>query len=210
MDQETIQNIVAEVVRLLPSDPRGMFVVQVVLTLIAAAAGAFLGGHFRGKHLATKADLEGLKAQFHTKAETVEQRRKSSNLRHAELKALLNKLHDCEAYRERLRTSAAVGQPPNERDPVSELRSIAVLYFPEMETEVAAYAASHNQLVMAALTMASEIASCGTDLIARKQAVDKYNASAATLLAEIHDAVSLIHHDVRRALAKVLDVPSTG
>ena len=28
MDQETIQNIVAEVVRLLPSDPLGMFVVK--------------------------------------------------------------------------------------------------------------------------------------------------------------------------------------
>ena len=139
----------------------------------------------------------------------VEQRRESSDLRRAELKALLNKVHDCEAYRERLRTGAAAGQPPNERDPVSELRSIAILYFPEMETVVTAYAASHNQLVMAALTMASEIASCGTDIIARKQAVDKYNASAATLSPEIHAAVSLLHHDARQALAKVLDVPST-
>jgi hypothetical protein len=72
---------------------------------------------------------------------------------------------------------------------------------------VAAYAAPHNQLVMAALAMSAESASCGADTVARQQAFDKYNASEASLRPELLAAISRLHHEARETLVKIEDAP---
>jgi hypothetical protein len=104
MDEVTIQKIAAEVVRHLPSYPW-----LVLLTLVAAGAGAFFGGISRttGKNLATKADFESLQKQLRATTQTVETiksevaqkndwaRREWANLRRIKLEALLEKVHEC-------------------------------------------------------------------------------------------------------------------
>src|SRR5262249_58022566 len=111
MDELTIQKIAAEVVRHLPSYPWLVLLVQVLLTLVAAGAGAFFGEYFRtrGKNLATKADFDSLQEQLRATTQTVETiksevaqkdwaQREWTNLRRTKLEALLEKMHDCEAY----------------------------------------------------------------------------------------------------------------
>jgi hypothetical protein len=106
MDQATIQQIAAEVVRHLPSYTWTLLLVQVLLILIAAAAGAFFGEYLktRGKNLATKADLESIKAQLSTTTQVVETiksevgqrdwaQREWTNLRRMKLEALLAAVH---------------------------------------------------------------------------------------------------------------------
>jgi len=67
MDQEAIQKLAAEIVRNMPNYPMWLLAIQVALTLVAAAAGAFLGEYFkiRGRNFATKADFETLLEQLH-------------------------------------------------------------------------------------------------------------------------------------------------
>jgi hypothetical protein len=59
MDKETIQQIAAEVVRHLPSYAWLFLLVQVVLTLAAAGAGAFLGEYFKTRANISKPEGNG-------------------------------------------------------------------------------------------------------------------------------------------------------
>jgi len=147
LDEVAIQKIAAEVVRHLPSYPWVLLAVQLVLTLAAAGIGSFLGEYLRtrGKNLATKADFDSLQNQLRANTELVETikaevgqkewaRREWGNLRRTKLEALLDKMHDCEVYRDRLRHKTfyiGISTDPEscERDPVSELSTIAELYF---------------------------------------------------------------------------------
>jgi hypothetical protein len=149
MDEATIQKIAVEVARLLPSTPWMLLLVQVLLTVLAAAAGAFFGEYLRtrGKNLATKADFDSLQEQLSATTETVETiksevaqkdwaRREWTNLRRVKLEALLEKAQECHVYLDRQQRSAWDGQLPQpERDCIQELSALAALYFPELKNE---------------------------------------------------------------------------
>src|SRR5262252_4432820 len=123
MDEVTIQKIAAEVVRHLPNYAWVLLLVQGLITLVAAGAGAFFGEYFRtrGKNLATKADFHSLQEQLRATTQTVETiksevaqkdwaQREWTNLRRTKLEALLEKMHDCLAFLDQLRRRAVKGE----------------------------------------------------------------------------------------------------
>src|SRR5262249_23314001 len=113
MDQETVRRIAEEVARL-SGYPWSFLFVQVIVTLLAAGAGAFIAEYLktRGKNLATTADFDRLQNELSANTKLVETikaevglkdwaAREWTNLRRVKLEELLNKVSDCESYRER-------------------------------------------------------------------------------------------------------------
>jgi hypothetical protein len=74
MDHETIQAIVTEVAKQLPSYSWTTLVIQVVLTGAVAAVAAYWGAYFKktGEHLATKAHFEEILRQLGERTNLVE------------------------------------------------------------------------------------------------------------------------------------------
>jgi hypothetical protein len=154
MDSVTIQKIAEEIAARFPSYPWGFLAVQIVLTLLAAAIGAFLGEYFRerGKHLATRADFNSLQAQLRANTELVEAiksdvgqkdwvAREWRSLRRSKLEELLEKKHDCDEYLDHYRTSVIDRKNFEARDQIAALETIVDLYFPELKKEASAYIA---------------------------------------------------------------------
>jgi hypothetical protein len=155
MDKETIQQIAAEVVARLPFGDRYwlFLIINIIVMALTAAIAAFAGSYFRtrGQHLATKADFESLQDQLRANTQLVETiksevgqrdwaRREWTNVRRAQLEALVEKTHECEVYLDRRRRDAMDGKVASpERDPVDELYALSK-YFPELKNEVGRFA----------------------------------------------------------------------
>jgi hypothetical protein len=178
MDEVTIQKIAAEVVRHLPNYAWVLLLVQGGIMAAAAAAGAFFGEYLktRGKNLATKADFESLQEQLRATTQTVETiksevaqkdwaQREWTNLRRTKLEALLERMHDCECE-----------EVPRDRDPLSELDTIATLYFPELRAEVAAFIREGRTEAMASLKF-RHVRVTEPDQEVVKRRVDEFYAS---------------------------------
>jgi hypothetical protein len=151
MDQVTIQKIAAEVIARLPyGDRYWLFLIVNVVVMALVGALAALGTSYfrtRGQNLATKHDFDELRKQLKANTELVETikaevgqkdwaQREWTNLRRTKLEALLEKMHDCEAYLSVLWHNAFSGEwVVQERDPFNELNTIASL-FPELEPYV--------------------------------------------------------------------------
>jgi len=177
MDEVTIQKIAAEVVRHLPSYPW-----LVLLTLVAAGAGAFFGEYFktRGKNLATKADFESLQGQLRATTQTVETiksevaqkdwaRREWANLRRIKLEALLEKVHECGVHLSRLYDPAYEGKPATpEPDCISEADVLAALYFPELKSEADRFTLSCREQRVLIGKLSSDVFDSRDDLGARQ------------------------------------------
>jgi hypothetical protein len=185
-----------------------------VLTLLAAAAGAFFGEYFRtrGKNLATRADFEGLKAQLRANTELVETiktevghkdwtKREWTNQRRIKLEELLNKLHDCDAYLDHLRNASLESKLFTERDPQPELATIAALYFPELKKEADAYVAQFRKQKLDSLKLTATVMRINSsDYDARLKASNDYMASYDLA----YKALLIAAGDLQRAAAKVL------
>jgi hypothetical protein len=181
MDEVTIQKIAAEVVRHLPSYPW-----LVLLTLVAAGAGAFFGQYFetRGKNLATKADFERLQEHLRATTQTVTQtvetiksevaqkdwaRREWANLRRIKLEALLAKVHECSVHPSRLYDPAYEGKPATpEPDCISEADVLAALYFPELKSEADRFTLSCREQRALISKLSSDVFDSRDDLAARQ------------------------------------------
>jgi hypothetical protein len=182
MDEVTIQKIAAEVVRHLPSYPWLVLLFQVLLTLVAAGAGALFGEYFktRGKNLATKADFESLQEQLRATTQTVETiksevaqkdwaRREWANLRRIKLEALLEKVHECGMYLSRLYDPAYEGKPATpEPDCISEADVLAALYFPELKSEADRFTLSCREQRALIGKLSSDVFDSRDDLAARQ------------------------------------------
>jgi hypothetical protein len=215
VDQETIQKIAQEVVRHLPNYAWVLLAAQLVLTVMAAAFGAFFGEYLRerGKNLATKADFDSLKTQLRANTELVETikadvsqkdwaRREWTYLRRTNLVALLNKMHDCRAYLEMNAIKAISGQPHLEPSPRGELDTIAALFFPELRLEVDAFLGAYDKQIQAGLALAQEaVIGRGT---ASKEAFDTYQAQ--TRGPELNDASTALQAAARNVMVKVMGV----
>ena len=217
MDEVTIQKIAAEVVRHLPSYAWTLLLVQVLLTLLAAAGGAFFGEYFktRGKNLATRADFESLQNQLRANTELVETikaevgqrdwaRREWTNLRRIKLEALLTGVHDCDAYLERCRLKAMRGQVPEDRDPVRKLRTDAV-YFPELETQVADLSNAYLDELLVIGDLSLELATTQQS-DARQRLFDQYRANMNPRYKKILDASANLRDAARALLRKIMGV----
>lgn len=227
MDKATIQEIAAEVVRHLPNYAWALLLVQVLLTLLAAAAGAFFGEYLktRGKNLATKADIENLatKADFESlqnqlraNTELVEtmvgQRdwtaRERTSLRRIQLEALLEKMNDCDNYidQHRNRFMDSKGTDPDQRDYLNELNAMGSLYFPELENEVRRFYVSGKEQITLGLDLAQKLDSAGNDMAARKSAYDTFRRKWRERYKEHSAARSALTAAARRLLVSIMDV----
>ena len=221
MDKATIQEIAAEVVRHLPNYAWALLLVQVLLTLLAAAAGASFGEYLktRGKNLATKADFESLQNQLRANTELVEtikaevgQRdwtaRERTSLRRIQLEALLEKMNDCDNYidQHRNRFMDSKGTDPDQRDYLSELNAMRSLYFPELENEVRRFYVSGKEQITLGLDLAQKLDSAGNDMAARKSAYDTFRRKWRERYKEHSAARSALTAAARRLLVSIMDV----
>jgi hypothetical protein len=119
MDANTISEIANAVAWRFQTTAITMIAIQLVLVVLAAAAGAYLGEYLRtkGKNLATKHDFEDLKEQLRVTTELVEKvksdinredwaAREWTNLRRLKLEELLGKMHEAESLVDFVRNEA--------------------------------------------------------------------------------------------------------
>jgi hypothetical protein len=216
MDQETIQKIATEVAKHLPSYSWALLLLQVVLTLGAAWAGAFFGEYFktRGKNLATKADFESLKVQLSANTKLVETikaevgqkdwaQRERINLRRIKLEALVQKMHECRAYLDLHR--ASTGQIVTVPDPVGEMGTLADLYLPELKAQAAAFSVAYLRQKLSDIGLKGELLDAGSDLEGNRRAREKYQNKYAAEYADLTRASTELTTAARELLVKITD-----
>jgi hypothetical protein len=219
MDPATIQQIAAEVARHLPKYAWKLLLVQVLLTLIAAAAGAFFGEYFktRARNLATKADLESIKAQLSATTQVVETiksevgqrdwaQREWTNLRRIKLEELLEKMHESTAVLDRLRNRAIKGEFELEHDPESQLDAIETLYFPELHSEVYRFTQQCRQQAMIGLDHGKAVAGMRGDLNAYRTASQDFKERWGSSYRELLEARAELTDAARRLLVEIMGV----
>jgi hypothetical protein len=213
MDKDTIQQIAAQVVAQLPLGL--LMIVNVVIAALVSALTALGVSYFRtrGQNLATKHDFEELQKQLKANTELVETiksevsqrdwaQREWTNLRRVKLEALLEKMHESEAYLDRLRSSCNRGEPlDDKRDPINELDAIGTLYFPELRNAVSDFYQRSKGIAVTALDLGQAISKAGNDLDARQSVYDTYNLRFPALYNELVYA----RHDLTTAARSLLE-----
>jgi hypothetical protein len=221
MDDEIVRKIAAEVVRLLPNYAWVLLLVQALIMAVAAGAGAYFGEYLktRGKNLATKADFESLQAQLSANTKVVETikaevgqrdwaQREWTNLRRIKLEALLEKMHDCEAYLARHLSHAMEGKHLADRDPQGELDAIAILFFPELKNEVSAYLLAYREQIVASATFSVELADLTSveTAAARQNAYDTFRVELKPITFKVLQATSALKVAARRLVVSIMGV----
>jgi hypothetical protein len=176
MDHQMIQAIATEVAKHLPTYSWTMLAIQVVVMLLAAGVGAFFGEYLktRGKHLATRADFADLQRQLEANTKLVAEVRSEvaqkewtarewANLRRLKIEALLEKMNECRAYVERYQHSALEGKLLRERDPITDLETIAELYLPELNVATKAFSDVLRDQVFEAGKLAAKLANISAE-----------------------------------------------
>src|SRR5207302_1307247 len=183
----------AEVARHLPSYAWMQLLVAMLLVAIAGAVGAFFGEYLktRAKNLATKADLESIKAQLSDTTQVVETiklevgqkdwaQREWTNLRRIKLEALFDKMHECDAELERRHLAVVQGSPlKEEHDYINEfvnpLQTLSTLYLPELSIQTGEFYARCLRGHFAIVALDQNLRDAGDDSAARGRAYDDFN-----------------------------------
>jgi hypothetical protein len=192
MDPDTIQKIATGLAKHLPSEwwVSHLWVVlllQAVLTVAAAAGGAFYGEYFRtwGRNLATRDDYDLLTAQLRAHTQLVETikaevgqmdwaRREWANLRRIKLEELFRKLHACKDYLHQYWHELLDGNPLyHERNPIDEVNTSIILYFPELKNEYNAFRKAHLEQARAMHDYRAQLLKAGSDRAAQQDAMIK-------------------------------------
>jgi hypothetical protein len=222
MDQETIQQIAAQVVAQLPLGL--LMIVNVVIGVLVSALTALGVSYFRtrGQNLATKHDFEELQKQLKANTELVETiksevsqrdwaQREWTNLRRIKLEALLEKMHDCEAFLNVQRRKAIDGEiEAQERDKWSELDDIGTLYFRELKNEVDNFyikCIDQGRLnIELARAVKRAVNEAGDPVGARQRAIDSFKARWPILDKELRVAHDELTAAARTLLARIMNV----
>jgi hypothetical protein len=220
MDPDTVQKIAAEVAKHISHQHDWwLWLIQILLVALSAGIGAYFSEYLKtkGKNLATRQDFEDLKAQLRENTELVEnikadvgQRdwaaREWKNTRRIKLEELLTKMHDCDAFADRFRSQSIDGVSNTERDPVGEMETLGVLYFPELKAEVHEYAAAHRQHKLAGSTLANGLIQ-DKDVSHKRQAhYDAYMSGYQDRLAATSLAQSKLNAAARRLLVQIVGI----
>jgi hypothetical protein len=219
MDADTIQKIAAEVAKNLPQHVWYLLAVQAVLVCLSAGIGAYFSEYLKtkGKNLATRHDFETLQAQLRENTELVENvkaevgqkdwaAREWRNTRRTKLEEVLVKMHDCDEFADRFRTTSLEGVTYNERDPVGELETLGILYFPELKDEVFGYAAAHRQHIVAGSVLANELIRDRTDLAKREVHYAAYMSGYQDRLSATSVAQRKLNSAARRLLVQIVGI----
>lgn len=215
MDPETIKRIAAEVGHYLP-DYRWTLAVQLVLTVLAAGAAAFVGSYWktRGQNLATKADFQMLQDQLRAQTRLVEEiksevsqkdwaARQRAEVRRVKLEELLNKAGESMGYLKRLEHASIEGRTlgGEDRNPADDFSSLAALYFPELKKETGEYLLSLREMAGICTTLANGILAADIDKAPRAHAYADFTAKYHPVYAQ-----SLAHRDSLDKAARKLIV----
>ena len=192
MDNETIQQIAAEVVHRLPyGDRPWLFLLVNAVVMAVVGILATLGTSYsrtRGQNLATKHDFDELLRQLEANTEAVETiksevsqrdwaQREWTNLRRIKLEALLEKMHECETYLERCRSAALEGSAGESGPVLDDFRTIADMYFPELRKETGEFVMECRLEAIALLNLGQTVLRAGDDSAARQRAFDNFTAA---------------------------------
>ena len=223
MDSDTVQKIAIEVAKHLPTLAWAALVIQVVLTVAAAAAGAIFGEYFgtRGKNLATKADFESLKDQLRANTELVETiksevsqrdwaKREWANLRRLKLEQLLEQVDDRDHYRDLIRTNALGGNSIEARDPISAVDMLTILYFLELASQVQEYFKLHLAYVASAHKLLLDTLTAGTDLVERQKVADLFLSTLHQRATKLALATDAIQRAARKVLLEITGLSVTA
>jgi hypothetical protein len=130
MDQEAIQALAQEIARHLPIYSWQALAIHMVLTIFAFCCGMIFADRIRARVTKQSSDASELIHETSSAGTDFDEgwrEREWANLRRTKLE-VLDRMHDCENF---------VGQTAaSERDPLSELHVITILYFPELKIEV--------------------------------------------------------------------------
>jgi hypothetical protein len=225
MDPDTIQKIATELAKHLPSDwwaryGWAVLLAQVCLTVAAAAAGAFYGGYLktRGQNLATKHDWEMLQDQLRTNTQLVETikaevgqrdwaRREWANLRRIKLEELFQKLHDCREYLHEYWHELLEGNILyHERNPIDEVNTIIILYFPELKNEYNAFQKAHLEQARAMHDYRAQLLKAGSDRAAQQDAMIKFGEGSGLRNEAFGDSVAQVETAGRNLLTQIMGV----
>jgi hypothetical protein len=217
MDQDTIQKIAAEVAKHLPSFPWALLVVQTVLMVFAAALGAFFSEYFktRGKHLATKADFDGMLSQVRANTEVIETikaevsqkdwaKREWTNLRRIKLEELLDRMHECAEHTEHRRSRAIEGKVWEGFDPQPKLDTLGALYFPELERQITNFSLAYRDQLTTVGTLG--LAVLRSDDSVREAAFADFRASFQPSLSRMIVAADELKDAARKLLIEIVGI----
>lgn len=130
-------------------------------------------------------------------------KREWTNLRRVKLEALLDKMHACTSYIERTEFLATTGELNTDRDPVSELETIATLYFSELEASVVRFRDAFRAKRGVALSAVQEIVVTSLGSVERDRANQKFRSS---LTPEYYGCAAAINKEARDLLVKIMNV----
>lgn len=226
MDAETIQKIAAELANHVYQSNWLLWLIQIVLVAVSAGIGAYLSEYLKtkGKNLATREDFESLKAQLRENTELVENikaevgqkdwaAREWQHTRRIKLEELLVKMHDCDAFADRYRSTAMEGNTDNnDRDPVGEMESLGVIYFPELKNEINEYTLAHRQHKFAGAQLATALIQDKDDWHKRQAHYDAYMAGYQDRINATNLAQSKLNAAARTLLVEIvgLDIPKSA
>jgi hypothetical protein len=202
-----------------------LMILNVVIAALVSALTALGISYFRtrGQNLATKHDFDELLNQLKANTQLVEMiksevgqrdwaQREWTTLRRVKLEALLEKMHECEAYVDRRRDSAMDGKVSTpERDPVSELDALKSLYFPELENEVYRFTLVCRQQNLLSSQYGLEISKIGqgidpTAQQARQSLLDSFRSEFFQTYQEFLNSRSVLTPAARSLLERIMNV----
>jgi hypothetical protein len=121
------------------------------------------------------------------------------------LEELLNKVSDCESYRERHhRQMHRDGSSLLERNYAAELDTIATLYFPELKSQVADYLVNFHTIMQANTKLGMDLAQAGHDLNEREALLQAYRTEHDTRYPAIRQAQRQLNAAARELMLQIM------
>jgi hypothetical protein len=133
-------------------------------------------------------------------------KREWQTLRRTKLESLLEKYHDCRQYLERHRVKSIDAEFVTERDPISELDSLATLYFPELNKEVSDFAIPSRNLILAGSILVRDLLQANNDMTIREIAYDKYTKQLDVEYPKITDAGTKLTAAAHSLVLKIMNM----
>jgi hypothetical protein len=194
------------------------WVLQGLLTVVAAAIGSFGGAYLktRGTNLATKADFATLQSQLRANTELTEEikaevrttQQEWTNLRRFKLEALLNKLCECEEHLNEHRNDSMDGKVANVRELGPQLDTIQTIYFPELVNEVRSYLYIYYTAIRDGSSLAQALLEARSDENLKQRAREEYAATVTHLefSTKRRVAVDELKSSTRKLLMEIMGV----
>lgn len=175
MNESTIREIAVLIAKEQIHENWPTYLFMILLASIACYVGAYLGGYAKrkGENFATKADFSELLSQLKITTQTTEEvkqklshedwaTREFKTLKRLKLEELIQAVHETEdwlrVYQNHILFS---GDAPSASSPHAKVERITVLYFPELDSQMAAYNQKYRQMIIDVVNTQQQILANG-------------------------------------------------